>query len=211
VQARTQELSQALIVDAGLALADARGIGSLTMRALAERLGCTPMAIYRHVAGKDALIALIVDTALAELAPARSDIGWQRAMEEFCAAFRALLLRHRSVAEIMAGRAIVSGQTLRLAESAVAALTRAGFDDAVAVESFVALSQYTLGASLPGTGQELYLGWRDLAGELTTSQFPVLSRTGRHLGTAHADQRFLAGLRHLILGYQPASGRATGR
>jgi hypothetical protein len=124
-------------------------------------------------------------------------------MEEFATAFRALLLRHRSVAEIMAGRPVVSGQTLRLAESAIAALTRAGFDDAVAVEAFVALSQYTLGASLPGTGQDLYRGWQHLAGELATGQFPVLARAGRHLRTAHADQRFLAGLRHLLLGYRP--------
>jgi AcrR family transcriptional regulator len=33
-----------------LAIADEQGLEALTMAAMAERLGVTPMAIYRHIA-----------------------------------------------------------------------------------------------------------------------------------------------------------------
>ena len=40
------------------------------MRSVAERLGVTPMALYRHVRDKDALLALMPDVLLADVAVA---------------------------------------------------------------------------------------------------------------------------------------------
>lgn len=67
----------------GLALADARGASGLTMRAVAEELGVTPMSLYHHVADKSALVALVVDRAITESAmPGRTGTGWQ---DDLCA------------------------------------------------------------------------------------------------------------------------------
>ena len=201
---REHELTRTEIVAAALGVADENGLGSLTMRDLAQRFRCTPMALYRHVDNKDALINLVADDVLGELEPVRSDISWQDAMVTFFGAFRQALIEHPSVAEIMATRPIATDQTLRHAEHAISVLGDAGFDDEVAVEAFVALSQYTLGASLPGTSQALHHAWQGLEDRLATDEFPTLARTGRHLIAADADQRFGAGLEHLILGYQRA-------
>ena len=61
---RALELTRSEIVAVALDLADSNGLGSLTMRALAQRLHCAPMALYRHVDNKDALILLVADEVL---------------------------------------------------------------------------------------------------------------------------------------------------
>jgi AcrR family transcriptional regulator len=53
------------IVDAAVGLIDARGLGALTMRTLAQTMGVAPMTIYRHVANKQALLTMIPDALLA--------------------------------------------------------------------------------------------------------------------------------------------------
>jgi AcrR family transcriptional regulator len=52
------------------------GVSNLSMTVLAERLGVTPMALYRHVRDKRNLIALVLDDVLSEIAvpgPERGD------------------------------------------------------------------------------------------------------------------------------------------
>ena len=44
------------ILDAALELADDKGLEAVSMRALAERTGVTPMALYPHVGSKAALL-----------------------------------------------------------------------------------------------------------------------------------------------------------
>ena len=55
------------VLGAGLALADEAGLAAVTLRGLADRLGVTPMALYRHVAGKDDLLDGMADLLYAEL------------------------------------------------------------------------------------------------------------------------------------------------
>lgn len=62
---RPATLSTAEVVDAALALIDEVGLDSLTMRSLAAALGVGPMTLYRHVADKRTLLALIPDVVLA--------------------------------------------------------------------------------------------------------------------------------------------------
>jgi len=50
------------VLDAALALADESGLGAVTMHAVATRLGVTPMALYRHVGDKAALLDGLVET-----------------------------------------------------------------------------------------------------------------------------------------------------
>ncbi|WP_405134854.1 TetR/AcrR family transcriptional regulator [Nocardia sp. NBC_01388] len=52
------------IVAEAIALADAEGLGNLSMQRLAERLGCAKMALYRYVPGKAELTAVMLDAAL---------------------------------------------------------------------------------------------------------------------------------------------------
>jgi AcrR family transcriptional regulator len=60
---RSGGLSRERIVAAAIELADADGLGGLSMARLAERLGCGTMSLYRHVANKDELVTFMLSTA----------------------------------------------------------------------------------------------------------------------------------------------------
>ena len=54
-----REMSVEKIVDAAVELADAEGLGAVSMAAVAARLGYTPMSLYRYVSAKDDLMLLM--------------------------------------------------------------------------------------------------------------------------------------------------------
>ena len=56
-------LNRDRIVAVAIELADAAGLGALSMARLAERLGCGTMSLYRHVANKDELVVFMASAA----------------------------------------------------------------------------------------------------------------------------------------------------
>ena len=60
-------LNRERVFRAAIALADERGIESLTMRALGEELGIEAMSLYYYVANKDELLDGMVDLVYGEI------------------------------------------------------------------------------------------------------------------------------------------------
>jgi len=58
------ELDRDRIAAAALSIANKRGVRGFSMRAVADALGVTPMALYHHVKDKATLAALVVDAAI---------------------------------------------------------------------------------------------------------------------------------------------------
>ncbi|GAB2653153.1 TetR/AcrR family transcriptional regulator [Gordonia jinhuaensis] len=58
---RQSRLTRKAIVSAGIEIADAEGLGAVSMRHIAERLGVGAMSLYRHVADKDTLLLAMSD------------------------------------------------------------------------------------------------------------------------------------------------------
>jgi len=58
-----REMSVERIVEAAVELADADGIGAVSMAAVAAKLGFTPMSLYRYVTAKDDLLLLMQEYA----------------------------------------------------------------------------------------------------------------------------------------------------
>ena len=58
-----REMSVERIVETAVELADAEGLGAVSMAAVAKRLGFTPMSLYRYVSAKDALPLLMQEEA----------------------------------------------------------------------------------------------------------------------------------------------------
>lgn len=54
-----REMSVEAIVDAAVEIADAEGLGAVSMAAVAKKLGFTPMSLYRYVSAKDDLLLLM--------------------------------------------------------------------------------------------------------------------------------------------------------
>ena len=60
-------LSRERVLRGALEVADAGGIGSLTIRSLARELGAKPMSVYYHVANKEQILDGIVDLVFSEI------------------------------------------------------------------------------------------------------------------------------------------------
>src|ERR1700735_5026231 len=76
------------IVDAGIEVAGAEGVGALSMARIAKRLGVGAMSLYRYVAAKDELLTLMVDTALGPPPPLPAPGEWRAGLTAWCDAER---------------------------------------------------------------------------------------------------------------------------
>ncbi|MFD5213361.1 TetR/AcrR family transcriptional regulator [Microbacterium sp. NPDC058345] len=91
------------IVDAALALADEDGLAALTMRAVAQRVGISPMSVYTYVPGKPELLDLMVDAlyARSERREWRAE-SWRERLTAVAEANRTLLTEHPWMTEVAA-------------------------------------------------------------------------------------------------------------
>ena len=94
------------LADIAGALCIEEGIGSLTMRAVAERAGVTPPAVVYHFGNREKLLLAVLDALRSRLAAAYRDIANQIAAESpadmdahsaLCSALIALVAQHGAV------------------------------------------------------------------------------------------------------------------
>ncbi|MFJ5120478.1 TetR/AcrR family transcriptional regulator [Kitasatospora sp. NPDC088548] len=122
-------LSVDAIVTAGLAVADAEGMGALSMRAVGERLGRTAMALYTYVPGKAELVDLMHDRALAEL-PTDYDLaaGWRPALTTWAEDLFACCLRHPWMLQVSQARPVLGPSELGAMETVLRILHGTGLE-----------------------------------------------------------------------------------
>jgi AcrR family transcriptional regulator len=77
---RRPSLTRARITEVALALADARGVESMSMRALAGALGVEAMSLYNHIRNKDDLLDAVVDTVVGRIDLPSTGSNWQNEM-----------------------------------------------------------------------------------------------------------------------------------
>lgn len=216
-----RRLSTERVVDAALALADASGLESLTIRRLAAVLGVSPMAVYRHVRNKDHLLDLMVDRLLEGIVDTATESrAWPERLRNLAASVQVVLEVHPS-APILLSRPYESVHALQLSEALLEILAAAGFD----VHESVRLMQIVTGMILgPAIHRATYAeAWRkrspDARGEpslaLTAADFPILSRAGELLtdwsGGPEADRRTIELLVAGVEALAPRSGDRSGR
>lgn len=86
------------IAAAALEIVDTQGADALTMRAVANALGVSPMGLYRHVANKSALIALVAERAQRERPlPATSSDDWRDDLYALAVWIRETIRAHPAV------------------------------------------------------------------------------------------------------------------
>ena len=117
---RTQVLAEAL------ALADEEGLEALTMAGVAERLGVTPMALYRHVANKADLLDGLVELLLTEFPPPASGLSWSERLSALAVNIRASARRHPSVFPLLLQRPATTAEARQTRNAVYVALGDAG-------------------------------------------------------------------------------------
>lgn len=108
-----QGLSVERIVAAAIELADAEGLGAVSMRKVGERLGASAMALYTYVPAKTELVDMMLDTALGELPTAYDrEHGWRAAAEEWARAMWAFYQRHPWYLQVSVARPLLGPNEL---------------------------------------------------------------------------------------------------
>jgi len=207
-----QALTRERVVAEALAVIAADGAQSLSMRALAVRLGVVPGALYRHVRGKEQLYDLILDALLGEV-DCRTDPAapWAARVAVLACRLRAVLENRPGTAALLKTRDPLSPTSLDLAEAFFAPLLAAGLPGREAALAFRSVYDYTLGFALADPTSPAEQRLRDTATReklraffraLPASRFPALAASGVHAWDGDRDQRFTAGLETLLRGLQ---------
>lgn len=134
----------AVLADA-LELVDEQGVAALTMRALADRLGVVPMALYRHVSNKDDLLDGVVDLATSQVAVPDDGLEWRDGLAALARSLRDTMLAHPEIAARVIDRPSLGPAALRIGEYGIGRLREAGFDDVAAEHGANLVVVYALG------------------------------------------------------------------
>ena len=140
-------LTRDRVVLAAVALADAGGIESLTMRKLGERLGVEAMSLYKHVANKEDLLDGMIDAVFGEI-ELPSDTDWRAAMRVRAFSIREVMARHPWAVGQMESRTAPGPATLRHHDTVLRTLREAGFSIELTAHAFSALDSYIYGFAL---------------------------------------------------------------
>lgn len=141
-------LNRGFVLSAGLTLADESGLDAVTLRRLAGRIGVTPMALYRHVAGKDDLLDGMADLLYAELDVPEPEGDWWPELAALAHSARRVLLAHPAAMPLFS-RPLAGPHSVRLGEALLGTLRHAGFPAAEAEELHDQLSQMILALVRP--------------------------------------------------------------
>jgi TetR/AcrR family tetracycline transcriptional repressor len=94
-------LDRRQVLSAALALVDRDGLDALSLRRLGAELGVDPMAIYRHVEGKDGLEAGLAELLWDEVARPEPNEDPLAALRRLARSLRDLFRRHPSAAPLI--------------------------------------------------------------------------------------------------------------
>ncbi|MBE1461028.1 TetR/AcrR family transcriptional regulator [Kibdelosporangium phytohabitans] len=127
------------IVRTAVGIADAEGLGAVSMRRVAQQLGFTSMSLYRHVPGKAELVDLMRDAVMPPPAPDEDAADWRTGVETWARASLALYREHPWLLESGGSRTVPGPNTIAGFERALALVAATGLPPAqiVAVVTLV--------------------------------------------------------------------------
>jgi AcrR family transcriptional regulator len=153
-------LSKQRVLGAAVALADERGVESLSMRKLGQELGVVPMALYKHVANKDELLDGMVDVVVGEIDPPSDGADWKTAIRQRVLSARRALLRHPWASRVIESRAEATPAVLEYMDSMIGIFRAGGFSIDLTHHAM-----HAMGSRLLGFSQELFDDTADLDAE----------------------------------------------
>jgi AcrR family transcriptional regulator len=103
-----------------------RGLDAVSMRAVAQRLGLTPMALYGYFRNKEELLDGVLGQLLAEVPLPSAETGWRAMLEQLSYGVREVAARHPTAMPLVLTRPAVCPAALRLVEATYQALLAAG-------------------------------------------------------------------------------------
>lgn len=141
-------LSRERVLAAAVALADAEGIEGLSMRRLGAELGVEAMSLYHYFAGKDEILAAMLDAVYDEIEVPPIDGEWRASMRAMAVSFHATLRRHRWACGLLMSSVDLSEPRMRHMDTVLGRLRQAGLSDTLIDHAYHALDSYVVGFTL---------------------------------------------------------------
>ncbi len=142
------------ILSAAIDLADADGVTALSMRNLARRLGFEVMALYNHVANKNELLGLMVDSVAAEIGEPDDGADPLATVRSIAIATRSVLVQHPWASELWL-KHLPGPARSRQMEILLSALESSGLSAELAHHGFHAVTNHVHGYTLQEQGLDL--------------------------------------------------------
>jgi len=215
----TTALSRARVIAAAIAMADDEGLSALSIRGLAARLRVPVMSLYRHVHGKDELIALMADAALGELSlddpPPR---GWRAQLEHAARVEWQIFRTHPWLARVVhISRPSALPNALGYVNWVMRALDATPLDGAAKLRLHVLLHAFTQGMAVnleaeaqaiadSGIGEEEYMRSQAATYDAvaTSGRYPYFAKMMREIPDSFRldiDELFERGLTSMLDGF----------
>ncbi|MDX6351807.1 MAG: hypothetical protein QOF84_6597 [Streptomyces sp.] len=190
------------ILDAAVAIADESGLNAVSMRAVAARVGVTPMALYPHIGSKDALLDGMIGWLLAELLPeGDAPADWRDRLGAFAHAARSMGRAHPWAAVLLASRPGITPAAVRTIDGIYAALLQAGVPPREVPRLERMVSTFIIGFAASEAGGRFSPGTlapRARRGQLPDGDLPAHAELAPWLdGPADWDAEFAADLEDL--------------
>ncbi|MDP6979017.1 MAG: TetR/AcrR family transcriptional regulator C-terminal domain-containing protein [Myxococcota bacterium] len=204
-------LSRDAVLDRALDVINQEGVERLTIRRLAEALGVSPMAIYRHVSNKADLVDGVFDLIMSRASVTDHDEDdWLDWLAETFLRMRTALLTQRGALPLTMGRASLGVQALSVMEDVLAVLAKHDIGPPDAARIFNHLMMYTLGSAAilgPIIQQDAELAdpgerTRRIRANfelLSGKQFPQLTQHASELAQSLRDTAFSDEIRHIVM------------
>ncbi|MFV2121161.1 TetR/AcrR family transcriptional regulator [Streptomyces sp. Act-28] len=211
------------IVAAAVELADAEGLGAVSMRRLSTELGVGTMSLYRYVPGKAELLDLMLDRVqgLPPDAPAQPPADWRDGVESLARGHLALYRRHPWLLKVNQSRSVLGPGSLRALEAALAGLRGMGLSDPETLSVIIAVQSFAGGiarmeieaaeaAKETGVSDEEFWNSQEpiLSRVMESGEFPLLARLSEDTFSPGFDH-FEFGLRCLVHGFEAKVARAA--
>jgi AcrR family transcriptional regulator len=210
------------IVDAGVRVARAEGLAAVSMARVAQELGASTMSLYRYLAAKDELLALMIDAALGPPPPACSpDEDWRAGLSRWAWGYHDRLREHPWALRVPISGPPVTPNQVAWLEDGLSALRRTALTEEEKASVVLLLSGYvrneaTLTADIPpeaASDAGMY-GYARLLESLTEpGRFPAIHALLASGAFDKADppekeftfglERILDGVESLIRGREP--------
>ncbi len=134
------------IVRAAIEIADEENdLAAVSMARVAERLGNSTMALYRHVKSKDELLVLMSDAALERPEPLPADVDWRTGLTFWADGVMTALRKHRWYAKLPISGPPAGPNNLAWFDAALGALADTGLPEEAKVGIAMGLITYVQG------------------------------------------------------------------
>jgi len=180
---------------------DAEGLEALSMRRLASEVGMTPMAVYRHIPSRDALLEALVDDVLSRVDFAVSaGTPWPEQARIAIHSLWQQMQRYPWLVALLQRGPLLNRGVFRASETALQILRTAGFDDVTTIRALRVLVAYTVGFAALAIARR---GVRSAAyRKAPAAEFPTRAALAPHLGAFDQGQ-FEFGLDAILVGLEP--------